>query len=97
MRRCGSEGFDFASLVSDAGVYIATDFTSSQLIALGDKFRPFDDVTVYGCLPPGYETNAAAPEYVVYDTEWADMLTRFKAGEDPNAIESSDASVNPPT
>ncbi len=90
-----SEGFDFASLVSDAGAYIATDFTSSQLIALGDKFRPFDTVTVYGCLPPGYETNAATPEYVVYDTEWADMLTRFKAGEDPNVIESSDASVNP--
>lgn len=90
-----SEGFDFASLVSDAGACIATDFTSSQLIALGDKFRPFDTVTVYGCLPPGYETNAATPEYVVYDTEWADMLTRFKAGEDPNVIESSDASVNP--
>lgn len=90
-----SEGFDFASLVSDAGSYIATDFTASKLIALGDAFRPFDTVVVHGCLPPGYETGGASSQYVVYDEEWAEMLARFKAGEDPNVIESSEVSVNP--
>ncbi len=65
--------------MSDAGSYIATDFTASQLIALGDAFRPFDTVVVHGCLPPA-TGNGASSQYVVYDEEWAEMLARFKAG-----------------
>lgn len=91
----GTAGLDFASLVSDAGTYVNTDLTASQLMDLGDSFRPFDQAVVYACLPPGYESTGDEQLYEVYGTEWAAMLERFKAGEDPNVIESSEAGVNP--
>ncbi|WP_165173653.1 LCP family protein [Adlercreutzia sp. ZJ242] len=94
-RALASEGLSFASLVGEAGDYLSCDFTSSQLIALGDALRPLDQVTTYVCALPGYATDAAEPLFEYYEDEWADMLARFKAGEDPAIVDSSAAGVNP--
>lgn len=94
-RALTAEGLSFAALVGDAGDYVSTDMTSSQLIALSDALRPLDEVTVYTCVVPGYETDGTPTLYEYSDSQWADMLERVKAGEDPNAIDSSAEYVNP--
>lgn len=90
-----TEGLDFAGLVGSAGSYLSTDMTSSQIMSAGDALRPFDQVTVYQCMVPGYESDGDDPRFVSYSSEWASMLERLKAGQDPNEVDSSSASVNP--
>lgn len=94
-RALSTEGLDFAALVGEAGNYLHTDWSSSDLLALGNALRPLDQVTVYSCLLPGYESDGDDPRYEYSSSEWEPMRERFKAGEDPNQVESSGASVNP--
>ena len=94
-RALSSVGFDFAALVGDAGNYLGCDFTASDLIALGDALRPLNDATVYSCALPGYESDGDVALFECYTDEWAAMLARFKAGEDPTVVDSSAAGVSP--
>lgn len=88
-----AEGLSFATLVGDAGNYLSTDLTSADLIALGDALRPLSEMTVYGCTVPGYESGSNPTYFECYSDEWANMLARFKAGEDPAAVDSEPAGV----
>lgn len=90
-----AEGLSFAALVGDAGNYVNTDLTSSELMALGDALRPLDEATVYTCVVPGSETDDDPALCEYSESQWTDMLSRVKAGEDPNAIDSSAENVNP--
>lgn len=87
-RALSTEGLGFASLVGDAGNYVSTDLSASDLMALGDAVRPLSAMTVYRCVVPGYEAGVSPVLFECYAEEWADMLARFKAGEDPTVLDS---------
>lgn len=87
-----TEGLDFASLMADAGNYIGTDLTTSQLIALGNALAPLDTVTTYAAVLPGYMLDGL---YERSTDEWSAMLEQFKAGNDPNHVESSTTYLDP--
>ncbi len=91
-----SEGLDFAGQVGEASRFIYTDWTASDLLALGGVLKPVEEITLYQCVVPYMRSNAAGPDVVLYERQpksWAAMLERLKAGEDPNQIESSAESV----
>ncbi len=93
-----SEGLDFANAVGEASRYIYTDWSASDLLALGGALKPFSDLTIYQCIVPYAASNAQGVDVVLYERQsksWAAMLERLKAGEDPNAIDSAAESVVP--
>lgn len=86
-----SEGLSFANAVGEASRYIYTDWTASDLLALGGALKPFDELTIYQCVVPYVSSNAAGADVTLYERQtknWAAMLERIKAGEDPNSIDS---------
>ncbi len=83
-----NEGFDFATLVSDLAEYVGTDWSSSAIIDLGERMRPLDELTVYAaCVPGALQTNSdgVSATYVVDDDDFAAMMERIEAGENPDA------------
>lgn len=94
-RALSSEGLELAGLVGEAGSYLSCDMTASELIALGDAMRPIDELTVYVCSVPGYETDGEQPVFELYESSWDEMVARFVAGEDPTVSDSSASGVNP--
>lgn len=92
-----SEGLDFANAVGEASRYIYTDWTASDLLALGSALKPFSELTVYQCIVPYAASSAAGVDVVLYERQsksWAAMLERVKAGEDPNDIDSAAENVD---
>ncbi len=86
-----SEGLDFANAVGDASRYIYTDWTASDLLALGSALKPFDQLIIYQCVVPYVESNAAGVGTVLYERRtksWEAMLSLIKDGQDPNMIDS---------
>lgn len=91
-----SQGLDFAAQVGDASHFIYTDWTASDLLAVGSALSPVKDLTVYQCIVPYARSNAEGPDVTLYERQsksWSAMLERLKAGEDPNMIDSSAESV----
>ncbi len=92
-----TEGLDFANAVGETSKYIYTDWTASDLLALGGALKPFEDLTVYQCTVPYAESNAKGSDVTLYERQtksWEAMLSRIKAGEDPNDIDSAPENVN---
>lgn len=92
-----NKGLAYATLVGEAGDYINTDLTASDLLALGDAVRPLYSFNVYDCVIPGYEMQDDATGktvYQCYNSDWSDMLKRIVEGEDPIAKDTSADSVN---
>lgn len=92
-----SSGIGFANIVSDASNYIDTDWTASELLALGDAFRPADSITFYQCIVP--YTNAASAKdgstvYRCIDSEWRTLMDAVSQGLDPASIERVPGEVN---
>ncbi len=93
-----SDGLDFANAVGEASKYIYTDWTASDLLALGSALKPFEELKVYQCIVPYVTSNAAGADTVLYERQsksWQAMLARIEAGEDPNAIDSTAEGVDP--
>lgn len=87
-----NEGFDFATLVNDLAEYVGTDWSASAIIDLGEAMRPIDGLTVYAsCVPGALQTNSdgESTTYLVADDDFAAMMQRVGAGENPDA--TSDA------
>ncbi len=88
-------GLDFATLVGDAGDYISTDFTSAQLLSLGDAFREFDQVTIYDYVVPGSEISGDVQLFSADSSEWDNFKNAFSEGVAPEDADESVASVVP--
>lgn len=94
----GTEGFSFANAVGEASRFMYTDWTASDLLALGSALKPFSSLTFYECVVPAVKSNAKGTETVLFERstkKWTKMLERFKAGQNPNEIEDSPEQVDP--
>lgn len=94
-RASSGEGLSFASVVGDAAAWVDTDWSSAQIIALGDAMRPLTDATVYACVVPGHmdETDGAAG-YVVSAEELSGMMEAVREGAAPGAVVGAAAEVD---
>lgn len=92
-RALSAPGLDFAGLVGNLGSYASTDYTSSELIALGDALRPLEEATVYKAVMAGH-TSANTGNYVYDDAAWEALMGAVKAGQDPNTATATGAAVN---
>lgn len=94
-RASSGEGLSFPSVIADGASAVSTDWTSGQLIALGDAFRPLSEATVYAAVVPGRLTQDESGErYQVDGDELASMMEAVKAGSAPQSAEGSVANVN---
>ncbi len=97
LKALDSSGMGFANIVSDASNYIDTDWTASELLALGDAFRPADSITFYQCVVPYTKTASAKDGSTVYrcmESDWAALMEAVSQGLDPASIERVPGDVN---
>lgn len=90
-------GIGLANIVSDVSNYIETDWTASELLALGDAFHSSDQITFYQCVVPYAKTASAKDGSTVYrymDSEWKDLMEAVSQGLDPASIEHVIGEVN---
>ena len=79
-----SEGIGFAARLADMAEWVETDWSSSQIMALGDALRPLDTATVHMGLVPGRLVDRdGQARYVVSDAEWEAMMEAVRAGGSP--------------
>ena len=52
-RATSGEGLSFPSVIADGAPFVSTDWTSGQLISLGDALSPLTEATVYAAVVPG--------------------------------------------
>lgn len=93
-RAASGEGLSFPSVVADGASYVSTDWTSGQIIALGDALSPLTDATVYASAVPGRLVAAedggeGAEVYEVSDEDLAAMMAAVNAGESPESFEGN--------
>ena len=94
-RATSGEGLSFPTVVSDAAATVSTDWTSGQIIALGDALRPLSEATVYACVVPGRLADGEGGQtYRVDGDELTAMMEAVRAGESPQSAEGSAANVN---
>ena len=84
-----SEGIGFAARLADMAEWVETDWSSSQIMALGDALRPLGTATVYSGLVPGRVVDRdGQARYVVSDAEREAVMDAVRAGgspQEPNA------------
>lgn len=93
-----SSGLGLANLVGDASRYIGTDMSTSDLLAMGDALKPVDDLTVYSCIVPYYETRGTSTDDKVFQvsaSSWDTIRNLVMEGADPNATDESASNVVP--
>lgn len=95
-RASSGEGLSFASVVSDGASAVDTDWSSSQLIALGDTLRPLADATVYAAVVPGrlVEADDGSLVYHVEADELKVVMEEVARGEAPEGSAASIANVD---
>lgn len=94
-RATSGEGLSFASLIGDGASAVSTDWSSAQLIALGDALKPLTEATVYASVVPGRLTESdGAISYEVAGEELASMMEAVRAGNAPEAAEGNIAGVD---
>lgn len=95
-RASSGEGLSFASVVGDASSWVGTDWTSAQIIALGDAMRPLSEATVYSCVVPGRLNEADGQTvYEVSEEELSGMMEAVREGAAPDAVVGAAAQVDP--
>lgn len=94
-RATSGEGLSFASIIGDGASAVSTDWSSAQLIALGDALRPLAEATVYASVVPGRlaETDGAL-SYEVFGEELESMMEAVRAGNAPESAEGNVANVD---
>lgn len=95
-RASSGEGLSFASVVADGAPFVSTDWSSSQIIALGDVLRPVEDVTVYATVVPGraVATDGGSTVYEVSEDDLAAMMEAVRAGNAPESAAGNVANVD---
>lgn len=90
-------GIGLANIVSDVSNYIETDWTTSELLALGDSFHSDEDITFYQCIVPYTKAASAKDGSTVYryiESDWKDLMSAVSQGLDPASIEHVIGEVN---
>ncbi|MEC4295564.1 LCP family protein [Adlercreutzia shanghongiae] len=96
-RAASGEGLAFPSVVADGSAFVSTDWTSGQIIAMGDAFSPLTDATVYAAVVPGRTVDGedgAPATFEVAGDELASMMEAVKSGQSPQAAEADLANVD---
>lgn len=95
-RAIAGEGLAFPSVVSDGAAAVSTDWSSGQIIALGDALRPLTEATVYADVVPGrvVEDDEGRETYEVDDEALAAMMEAVRAGQSPESSEGNLANVD---
>ncbi|MDE8703394.1 LCP family protein [Adlercreutzia equolifaciens] len=90
------EGLSFPTVVADAAPAVRTDWSSGQIIALGDAFKPLSDATVYACVLPGRLTtnDEGQSVYELSDEELEPLMEAVRAGQAPASAEGTVAAVD---
>ncbi len=88
-------GAGLATLVGEAGSYLSTDFTSSQLLSLGDTFNEFDEATIYSCMVPCSKSEDDESLYEISEDAWESMANLIRTGKDPTPEDDSTDDVVP--
>lgn len=94
-RATSGEGLSFPSVIGDGASAVSTDWSSAQLIALGDALKPLSDATVYASVVPGQLVEEDGDvRYEVAGEELAAMMEAVTAGKAPEAAEGNVANVD---
>lgn len=95
-RATSGEGLSFPSVIADGAPFVSTDWTSGQLISLGDALSPLTEATVYAAVVPGRLTTSDEGEetYEVSDEDLAAMMEAVNAGNSPESFEGNLANVD---
>ncbi len=95
-RASSGEGLSFPTVVADGASAVSTDWSSGQIIALGEVLRPLSEVTVYAAVVPGrvVESEGGARTYEVSDDELATMMEAVRAGNAPESAAGNVANVD---
>lgn len=95
-RATSGEGLSFPSVVADGAAFVSTDWTSGQLISLGDAMSPLTETTVYAAVVPGrvVTTDEGKETYEVSDDDLAAMMEAVNAGNSPESFEGNLANVD---
>lgn len=87
----GDESANLAGYLSDLSADVQVSWDASGLLALGEAFTPFGEVTVTGSLVPGrMATENGRDAYIITDNAWQLMLDNIKNGRDPDSIDGGD-------
>lgn len=83
-------------MIADGAPFVSTDWTSGQLISLGDALSPLTEATVYAAVVPGRLTTSDEGEetYEVSDGDLAAMMEAVNAGNSPESFEGNLANVD---
>ena len=86
----------FPSVIADGAPFVSTDWTSGQLISLGDALSPLTEATVYAAVVPGRLTTSDEGEetYEVSDEDLAAMMEAVNAGNSPESFEANSRNVD---
>ncbi len=93
-----SSGLGLANLVGDASLYIETDMSTSDLLSLGDALKPSEDLVIYSCIVPYYETRGSSTDDVVFQVSsnsWDGIRELVKSGQNPDMTDESISNVVP--
>lgn len=95
-RATSGEGLSFPSVIADGAPFVSTDWTSGQLISLGDALSPLTEATVYAAVVPGRLTTSDEGEetYEVSGEDLAAMMEAVNAGNSPESFEGNLANVD---
>lgn len=92
-----NKGISLANIVSDVSNYIETDWTTSELLALGDAFGSTEPITFYQCMVPYTKAASAKDGSTVYhyvEADWQELMGAVSQGLDPASIEHVIGEVN---
>ena len=83
-------------MIADGAPFVSTDWTSGQLISLGDALSPLTEATVYAAVVPGRLTTSDEGEeiYEVSGEDLAAMMEAVNAGNSPESFEGNLANVD---
>lgn len=94
-RATSGEGLSFPSIIGDGASAVSTDWSSGQLIALGDALKPLSDATVYASVVPGRLVEEdGTVSYEVSGEELTAMMEAVNAGSAPESAEGNVANVD---
>ncbi len=87
----GDESANLAGYLSELSADVQVSWDASGLLALGEAFTPFGEVTVTGSLVPGrMATENGRDAYIITDNAWQLMLDNIKNGRGPDSIDGGD-------
>jgi len=91
-----AKGIGFYLQLDKLAGAVRTDCSAGDAADIAEALRGMSASAVYEASVPGYTTTRDGVEhFVAYNGEWASMMERVKAGEDPSYVEDPAYAVDP--